>query len=196
MTLAGKTYTTHQIARICDVYPTTVIGWIKRDKLKAFSTPGGHRRVLQADLLSFLKDFNIPVPEHLAFPARRILLVEDDKAVGQMLRKALRSRFKGAQIDWIQDGIGALIALGSRPPDLLILDVVMPVVDGARVLASLRADPNTRRVKVIAITGKRLPAEKLAFMRRQSDAFFRKPFDVMKFVAKSAALLATTRPAR
>ena len=86
-----KTFTTYQIAQICDVYPTTVISWIKREKLKAFTTPGGHRRVLAADLLEFLKKFKFPIPERLAPRRRRALIVEDEKAVGQLCSRLCSS---------------------------------------------------------------------------------------------------------
>ena len=190
-----RTFTTSEVARICGVYPTTVIGWIKQGRIKAFATPGGHRRVLQGELRGFLERFGMPVPEQLRGGRRRVLIVEDEKDVGEMLRKALTARIPDAEIEWTQDGIGALLALGQRPPDLLVLDVVLPVVDGARVLASLRADPRTREIKVIGVTGKRLDPEKLKFMKRHTHAFFLKPFDVAAFADKALALLDAARRA-
>lgn len=190
-----RTFTTTEIARICGVYPTTVIGWIKQGRIKAFATPGGHRRVLRGELRGFLERFGMPVPEQLRGGRRRVLIVEDEKAVGELLRKALAARIPDAEIDWTQDGIGALLALGQRPPDLLVLDVVLPVVDGARVLASLRSDPSTKDIKVIGVTGKRLAPEKLKFMKRHTHAFFLKPFDVSAFADKALALLDAAREA-
>lgn len=195
ITLVGeKTFTTHQIARICNVYPTTVISWIKRNKIKAFTTPGGHRRVLKEDLLRFLQQFRFPVPTSLRAARKRVLVVEDEQAIGQLLCRALQKYSKELEITWIRDGIGALLALGDQPPDLLVLDVVMPVVDGARVLCSLRNDPKTRHIKVIGITGKRLPPEKMRFMKKHTNAFFLKPFDVMKFAETTGSLLGIQAP--
>lgn len=190
ITFAGeKTFTTHQIARICDVYPTTVISWIKRNKIKAFTTPGGHRRVLKEDLLRFLQQFHFPVPASLRDVRKRVLVVEDEHSIGQLLCRALQKHSKELEITWIRDGIGALLALGDQQPDLLVLDVVMPVVDGARVLSSLRVDPKTRHIKVIGITGKKLSPEKMRFMKKHTNAFFFKPFDVLQFSETAAALL-------
>jgi len=77
-----KTYTTFYISKICDVYPTTVANWIDEGKLKAFTTPGGHRRVSADDLKEFLKKYNMPVPEKLfSNGKKKVLAVDDDKAV-------------------------------------------------------------------------------------------------------------------
>jgi len=196
MTIDTRTYTTHEVAHICNVYPTTVIGWIKKNKLRAFATPGGHRRVLRSDLVNFLKQFGFPVPEELGARRKRVLVVEDEESVGRLLCKALRRQSDDVQVDWTRDGIGALLALGKNPPDLLILDVVIPVVDGPGVLASLRADPQTRKIKVIGITGKRLPPDKTAFVKRHVDCFFFKPFDMAKFAEKAMGLLGIASAAR
>ena len=83
----------------------------------------------------------------------------------------------------------ALVEIGMSRPDLVILDVVMPVIDGASLCASMKANPATRAIKLIGITGKRLSGSKLRFIKRNTDAFFRKPLDIQKLLAKSASLL-------
>ena len=55
-----KTYTTFQIADICNVRPTTIIKWANQQRIKAYTTPGGHRRIRESDLLDFLKKYNFP----------------------------------------------------------------------------------------------------------------------------------------
>ena len=186
-----KTYTTFQIAAMCGVRPTTIIKWIQQKRMPAFVTPGGHRRVGESDLLRFLKHYKLPIPEGMGGErGQRILVVEDEAAVGRLLKRGLEEVFEGkVEVEWIEDGIQALIELGKKPADLVILDVVMPVVDGARVLATLKADPVTAKVKVIGMTGKKLMGEKLKFMQEHTDAFFHKPFDLREIVQKSGELL-------
>ena len=183
-----KTYTTFQIAEICGVRPTTIISWINRKKIKAFVTLGGHRRVLESDLVAFLKKNEIPVPKELLKKENRILVVEDDASVGHLLLSALR-KIPNVSVEWTQDGIEALLALGKCPPDLMVLDVVMPVVDGAKVLATLRSDPKTKKINVIGITGEHLTSEKYKYMQANTDAFFMKPFNVGQLVKKASNLL-------
>jgi CheY-like chemotaxis protein len=72
----------------------------------------------------------------------------------------------------------------------MILDIVMPYVDGTQVIATLRNDPRTAAIKVIGIHGKGVAADKLRFMRRRVDAFFSKPFNVPALVEKAGHLLA------
>lgn len=187
--MAEKTYTTFQIADMCGVRPTTIIKWIKQNKLRAFATVGGHRRIRESDLVPFLNQYGFPVPDALSRARKRLLLVEDDIAVGQLLQRAIGKASDSVDIEWTKDGIEALLALGKRLPDLMVLDVVMPVVDGAKVLATLRADERTRNVKVIGMTGKRLPPEKMKFFQRHTDAFYLKPFNVNEFVEKVLGLL-------
>ncbi|MBI4054781.1 MAG: response regulator [Elusimicrobia bacterium] len=191
--MTEKTYTTFQAADICNVYPSTVIKWAKEGKIKVFATPGGHRRILASDLVYFLKRYRFPIPQNLSFARRRVLLAEDEQDVGNLLKKALLREAPDVEVQWIQDGIEALLAIGNSPPDLLILDVVMPVIDGARVLATLRANPKTRKLRVIGITGKRLSQEKLRFMQSHTEAFFLKPFEISEFVRKAMRLLGVPR---
>ena len=63
-----KFLTTSDAAQICGVAHTTVIRWITEGKLKAHETPGGHRRIVQGDLVLFMKQFNMPVPGSLGEP--------------------------------------------------------------------------------------------------------------------------------
>ena len=191
--MGEKRYTTFDIAKLCGVYTTTVINWIKQGKLKAYSTPGGHRRVVESDLKDFLERFKLPVTLGTEDKTRRrVLIIEDDEDVGRLLRRVLEGSGAGLEVEWIKEGIQGLLALGKEPPELVILDVVMPVVDGARILATLRLDPHTAHIKVIGITGKRLAPEKLRFMTRRCDAFLFKPFDIEEFVRTALGLLKGT----
>lgn len=184
-----KTYTTFKAAHLVGVQPTTIIKWAREKKLKVYTTVGGHRRILHSDLIDFMKHYKLPIPPELQSYQSRILIVDDDDTVGPMLKKSLQGVLKEVKVDWIKDAVEALIAVGKNPPDLIILDVVMPVMDGARVLATFRADPVTSKVKVIGMTGKKLSPEKLKFMQSNTDEFILKPFKMDEFIEKVAKLL-------
>ncbi len=185
-------YTTADASRMCGVFPTTVIKWIKDGRLKASVTPGGHRRIIREDLVRFIRQCGYPMPAELASPQKRILIVDDDPAVCRMLQRAFRDYPHLLRVEALTSGIDALVAMGKNPPDLAILDVVMPVVDGAKLCASLKANPATRGVKIVAITGKRLPEAKQRFIEDNSDAFLRKPLSIPELKAKAAELLGVT----
>jgi excisionase family DNA binding protein len=187
--MSEKIYTTFQVADICNVRPTTVIKWANQNLIKTYTTPGGHRRVRRADLLDFLKQYNLPIPSELGPSLRRVMIVDDEKVIGTMLTRALRRESAGLEVEWFKDGVEALLAIGKQIPDLIILDVVMPVMDGVHVLRKLRSDPMTSGVKVIGITGKQLSADKMDFIRQHTDAFFFKPFTVKEIICKSMSLM-------
>jgi len=188
-----KTFTTFQIADICNVRPTTVIKWANQARIKAYTTPGGHRRITESDLMAFLRKYNIPIPEDLAAGNRKkILIVEDEAVVAQLLIRAFQKESKEVTVQWTRDGVEGLLAVGQSTPALVILDVEMPLVDGARVLATLRSDPKTKDIKTIGMTGKRLDDEKLRYMHAHTDGFFFKPFKTMDMVAKAFELLKLT----
>src|SRR5881394_2171972 len=93
-----KTFTTFQIADICNVRPTTVIKWANQARIKAYTTPGGHRRIRESDLMEFLRKYNIPIPDDLASGNRyKILIVEDESAVAQLLVRAFQKVAKDVE---------------------------------------------------------------------------------------------------
>jgi excisionase family DNA binding protein len=185
-----RTFTTFQIADICNVRPTTVIKWANQNRIKAHTTPGGHRRIKESDLLAFLRKYKIPIPDDLAAGGRRrILIVEDEADIGQLLVRSFQKVAGDVSVQWTRDGVEGLLSVGQSTPHLVILDVEMPLVDGARVLATLRADPKTKDIKIIGMTGKKLEDEKLRFMRAHTDAFFFKPFKITDLVDKAFDLL-------
>jgi len=82
--------TTFEISQICEVNPTTVQNWVKGKKLKAYVTPGGHRRVRREDLISFMREFGMPIPTQLGGAPTFILIVDDEKDIIDLLTLLLR----------------------------------------------------------------------------------------------------------
>jgi CheY-like chemotaxis protein len=180
-----RTYTTHDIAAFCDVYPSSVVHWINTGKLKSYATPGGHHRVTREDLLDFFRRFSIPVPAELA-RRTRVLIVEDDEEVSRVLARAF-SRYTAFETEVCHDGVSALIRIGQQPPDIILLDLVLPKMDGPQVCKVLKSRKETRDIKIIAITGRKPPAgERLAGYK--ADALFRKPLDLLEVVAAASQL--------
>ncbi|MBI4676737.1 MAG: response regulator [Elusimicrobia bacterium] len=184
-----KTFTTYEIARFCDVYPSSVIDWIRAGKLRAYATPGGHHRVTREDLLSFLKQFRIPLPPELRAGPKRVLIVDDEEEVARLIERAFARHAGRFRAESCGNGVEALIRIGQAPPDLVILDIVLPGMDGFEVCRILKSKPETRGVKIVAITGKRLSVTEKKLESHGIDAFIRKPLDLARLVAKAAELL-------
>ncbi|MBI3553343.1 MAG: response regulator [Elusimicrobia bacterium] len=188
MIITERAFTTFEVAKACGVFHTTVINWVNRGKLKARVTPGGHRRIQMPDLLDFMKRFDMPIPEDLTHKAKKILIVEDDPAVQRMLRRTLQA-LSGVEIQTCVGGLEALMAIGKDAPDLLILDIRIPQVNGIEVCKVLKSSEQTRPIKIVAITGEPLPAEAEAFLKSEADGFFQKPLPTAELKAKAAELL-------
>ena len=93
-----RVFTTFQIAEMCSVRPTTVIKWANQQRIKAYTTPRGHRRVLESDFLEFLKKYNLPIPMELGAGRRRVLVVEDETDLGQLLVRSLQRASKDLDV--------------------------------------------------------------------------------------------------
>jgi excisionase family DNA binding protein len=182
-------YTTFEISQICQVNPTTVQNWVKEGKLKAFVTPGGHRRIQREDLVAFLKEFGMPVPDELSGRPPLVMVVDDEPDVIEMLTSLLQSGEEPVEVVSAQGGVQALLMIGDRKPDLLILDIKMPDMDGFEVCRQLRSGPANRNIKIVAITGDKDPDAKRRIIEAGADLFFSKPLEVMKFRVDALKLI-------
>ncbi|MBI2789756.1 MAG: response regulator [Elusimicrobia bacterium] len=182
-----RTYTTHDIARFCDVYPSSVMHWINVGKLRTHRTAGGHHRVTREDLVEFLLGLNIRLPEELV-TRKRILVVDDDAELVKVVARAF-ARLSDFDVETCGDGINALIRIGQNPPDLVVLDIVIPKMDGMQVCRVLKSQPETRGIKIIAVTGQKLPFSEKKLVDIKVDAFFRKPLDLKALTDRAAELL-------
>lgn len=172
-----KFFTTSEAAQICGVAHTTVIRWIGEGKLKAHETPGGHRRIESKDLLGFLKRFGIPVPDSLAAEHPfRVLAVDDEKVMLSMLRKMVDASPDKIELHLATHGMAALMLIGKIHFNVIILDVVMPDMDGIEVCKALKRNPDTAGMKIIAMTGKPLSEEQEEYLERNTECLLKKPF--------------------
>ncbi|WJN58012.1 response regulator [Pseudomonas sp. SO81] len=115
----------------------------------------------------------------------RLLLVEDDKALGEGLRLGLRQ--EGYTVDWLQDGASALHALLSEDFDLLVLDLGLPRMSGLQVLRELRRSGSA--LPVLILTARDATEDRIAGLDAGADDYLVKPFDLDELKARLRALL-------
>lgn len=187
--MSKQAYGTYEIAKICQVMPSTVGRWIEEGKLPSFTTGGGHRRVWAADLTTFLEAHNIPVPAGLNPTPLSALIVDDDEAMRRTIAKILAAANPGLSIDEAQDGFDAGHKLGRAAPNLVILDLRLPGIDGFKVCRMIQQDANLVRTRVLATTGFDPEDSRERILKAGADDFLAKPFGPEELVAKSAALL-------
>jgi len=150
--VAKNFYTTHEVSKFCNVYPTTVINWIKEGKLSAYTTPGGHRRIKKEDLLELMQKNNMPIPENLAKGQKHVVLIIDDDAKILQMMKTVLSAEEGLQVMTAGSGFEAGLTIYTNIPDIILLDFLMPNMSGFEVCRRLKSDEKTKDIPIIAVT--------------------------------------------
>src|SRR5689334_12982484 len=126
--------------------------------------------------------------------AERILVVDDDRDIARFVE--LNLSLEGFQVEVAHDGVHALELATARPPDLILLDVMMPGVDGVEVVRRLRAQSSTASIPVVMLTAKSLSADKVVGLTAGADDYIVKPFDTLELVARVRTTLRRTADVR
>jgi excisionase family DNA binding protein len=170
-------FTTGEAAKICKVSQQTIIRCFDNGQLKGFRVPGSKfRRIPREALYKFMKDNGIPT-DALENGKRKVLLVDDDVEIVELINKALDDdgRF---EVKIAANGFDAGMMVKEYRPDLIILDVMLPDINGKEVCHRVRADSNLEEVRIICISGM-VEDDKIQELRLAgADDFIHKPFDV------------------
>lgn len=188
--MKNKAFGTYEIAEICHVTPSTVGNWIEKGLIPTFTTGGGHRRVWAKDLVSFLKEHNIPIPEKLkAFAPLQILIVDDEEASRKMVRWITQELYRQAEIHEAADGFEAGQKIAQLVPALVILDLRLPGIDGFKVCKIIRSDERLKNTKVLAISGLNVKESKKDAITAGANDFLGKPFEEQELRERIGTLL-------
>lgn len=152
MTDERKPYTTGEIAAFCHVTINAVKKWIASGKLTAFRTPGGHFRVNREDFLLFIEKYKLEIKDEMFPDRKKVLIIDDEEDVITYIKGALEALNMGYIVETAGDGYEALIKVGDFKPELLVLDIRMPKIDGFEVCRRIKGDKSTRDIKILAVT--------------------------------------------
>jgi excisionase family DNA binding protein len=188
-------FTTGDVAAHCHVSQETVTNWIKRGQLVAYSTPGRHRRILPADFQSFLLDHGMPPvegAEETRDPGeRRVLVVDDEPDIVSVIVNFLK-RDERYVLATAADGFDAGLKVITFNPDLVILDLMMPYLDGFSVCERIKSSTETSHIKVLIITGYTDQANVDRALNSGADFCLTKPFRIHDLQAKVEELFSTS----
>jgi excisionase family DNA binding protein len=145
--------TTGDVARSCHVTTNAVKKWIREKNLPAFKTPGGHFRIRAEDFEAFVQRYQMPVSAGSSRAVPKVLVVDDDADILNLVIMALTDPPLGLTAEGASDGYEALIAIGRMTPDLLVLDLKMPRVDGFEVCRQLKSKDATKGIAILVMTG-------------------------------------------
>jgi excisionase family DNA binding protein len=182
--------TVSQASKYCKVSPKTIINWIEAGHLKAYKTVGGHRRIKKEDLDQFLKEKGMPLPEEPKGEERKkILVVDDDKIIVETIVQALEEDEYGYEMISASDGFEAGLQVSHFKPDLLILDIMMPDINGYEVCQKVKSNPESIDTKIIVLSAY-LNDEAFKQMKDYgADACFSKPLPLEQLKYEVAKLL-------
>ena len=190
---APKYFSTFEAAKMLGVDMTTVIDWCKQGKLAAFKTPGGHRRIQAADLVSFLRTFKMPIPAALAHVGvLKVVVVDDEEPIRRAVTRILRTIDENAEIVHASDGFEAGQKISETLPRLVVLDLNLPGIDGFRVCENIRKNERFAHTRILAITGYGTPEVEQRILKAGANGYLPKPFKTDEFKEKVRQVLGET----
>jgi excisionase family DNA binding protein len=182
-------FTTGEAAEVCKVSQQTIIRCFDSGRLRGFRVPGSRfRRIPRDALIAFMKENGIP-PDALESGKRKILVVDDDPEIVELFVDVLErdGRF---EVRTASTGYDAGIATQEFMPDLIILDYMLPDVNGNVVCQTIRKNPNFEHIKIIIVSGVVNQEEINDLLKAGADDFVKKPFNIEKLIERVRELLA------
>jgi len=185
-----KILTVSQASKYCKVAPKTIINWIEAGHINAYKTVGGHRRIKKEDLDRFLEEHKMPSFDQSEENKRKkILVVDDDKIIVETIVQSLEEDANDYEVISAADGFEAGIQVSHFKPDLIILDIMMPDINGYEVCKKIRSKLDTRHIKIIVLSAY-LDDENYRQMKDYgADACFSKPLPLPELKEQVARLL-------
>ncbi len=185
-------FTTGEAAKICKVSQQTIIRCFDNGSLKGFRVPGSRfRRIPREQLYAFMRDNNIPT-DALESGKRKVLIVDDDEDVVEMLTDAFAGdgRF---DVRSANNGFDAGMLVKEFRPDIVVLDVMLPDINGKEVCQRVRSDDTLQMVKIIWRSGM-VEADKIEGLEGSgANDFLQKPFQIDQLMERACDLLEIER---
>ena len=180
-----------QAAKHLGVAQSTIRKWSDNGRVPAFYTPGGHRRYRRSDLDAFLASSGggVTVAPRANGGPRTILIVDDDARLREFVRVNLE--MEGYTVREAANAAEGLAALEEESPDLILLDVMMPQMDGWEMLQRVQERHGVGAIPVIMFSGKVDEQDLEGARQRGAQGFIGKPFNPQQLIESTKQLLPT-----
>ncbi len=181
-------FTTGEAADVCKVSQQTIIRCFDAGRLEGFRVPGSKfRRIPRQSLIKFMKDNKIPL-DAVDSGKRKVLIVDDDAEIVELLVDVL-TRDGRFETKTASSGYEAGIATQRFRPEVILLDYMLPDVNGNVVCQTIRKNPEFENIKIIIVSGVVKQDEIEQLLKSGAEDFIRKPFDVTELTGKITAVL-------
>ena len=180
-------FTTGEAAEICRVSQQTIIRCFDSGRLRGFRVPGSKfRRIPRQNLVKFMRDNNIPL-DNLDSGRKKVLVVDDDAEIVELISDVL-TRDGHYDIRTASSGYEAGMVTQQFHPDLILLDYMLPDVNGNVVCQTIRKNPEFENTRIIIVSGVIKQEEIDQLLKSGAQAFVRKPCDISELLDKIGAV--------
>ena len=181
-------FTTGEAADICRVSQQTIIRCFDSGRLEGFRVPGSRfRRIPRESLIKFMKDNRIPL-ETLDSGKKKVLIVDDDAEIVDLLLEVL-SKDGRFETKTATSGYEAGIQTQRFRPDCILLDYMLPDVNGSVVCHTIRRNPEFENIKIIIVSGVIKQDEIDQLLKSGAQDFVKKPFDITDLIKRICVTL-------
>jgi len=185
-----KAFTTFEAAKICHVTHHSIKNWIKQGLIKASRTPGGHYRILEEDLDSFREKYDM-FPGDKGPMKKRVMIVDDEPEVLAMMENILMD--EGFELIKVSNATEVGLRAAQLSPDLILLDFLMPEINGFEVSKALRNNELTRSIPIMAVTALTKEQDIERIFECGADEYLAKPFRIDQLLEKVRELIGRGR---
>lgn len=185
-----KAFTTFEAAKICHVTHHSIKNWIKQGLIKASRTPGGHYRILEEDLDRFREKYDM-FPREKGPSKKRLMVVDDDPDALALMEKILTD--EGFELVKVSNATEVGLKAAQMAPDLILLDFLMPELNGFEVCKALRDNEMTRSIPIMAVTCLTKERDIERIFDSGADEYLAKPFKVDQLLEKVRELIGRGR---
>ncbi|HNZ18841.1 MAG: response regulator [Candidatus Hydrogenedentes bacterium] len=185
-----KAFTTFEAAKICHVTHHSIKNWIKQGLIKASRTPGGHYRILEEDLDSFREKYDM-FPRDKGPMKKRVMIVDDEPDALAMMENILMD--EGFELIKVSNATEVGLRAAQLSPDLILLDFLMPEINGFEVSKALRNNELTRSIPIMAVTALTKEQDIERIFECGADEYLAKPFRIDQLLEKVRELIGRGR---
>jgi len=181
-------FTTGEAAGICNISQQTIIRCFDSGRLEGFRVPGSKfRKIPRQSLIKFMRENKIPL-DNIESGKKRILIVDDDDEIVELIADVL-SRDGRFDLKTASSGYDAGIATQQFRPDLVLLDYMLPDVNGNIVCQTIKNNPEFANTKVIIISGVIKQDEIEQLLKGGAEDFIKKPFNITELTDRITSAL-------